>query len=61
MENVVVTKFEMVNDGSDENDQVVTEKLSPSFESVNMKYTIQADDHSAGDEHEVEFDIVAGA
>ncbi|MEL6837925.1 MAG: type VI secretion system tube protein Hcp [Pseudomonadota bacterium] len=61
MENVVVTKFEMANDGSDENDQVVTEKLSLSFESITMKYTIQADDHSAGDEHEIEFDIVAGA
>ncbi|MEL6682860.1 MAG: type VI secretion system tube protein Hcp [Pseudomonadota bacterium] len=60
MENVVVTGFEMENDGTDPNDQIVTEKLSLAFEKVNMKYTIQADDHSAGDEHETEFDIVAG-
>lgn len=60
MENVVVSGFEMMNDGESEDNQVVSERLSLSFEKVHMKYTIQADDHSAGDEHETEFDIVAG-
>lgn len=60
MENVLVSGFEMMNDGSDADDDVVTERVALSFEKVNYQYTVQADDHSAGDEHEVEFDIVAG-
>ena len=60
MENVVVSGFEMMNDGSNADDEVLTEQVALSFQKVTYKYTVQADDHSAGDEHEVEFDIVAG-
>ncbi|MGA9278344.1 Hcp family type VI secretion system effector [Ilumatobacter sp.] len=60
MENVVVSGFEMLNDGSNVDDELVSEEVAFSFEKVNYKYTVQADDHSAGDEHEIEFDIVAG-
>jgi type VI secretion system secreted protein Hcp len=59
MENVVVSGFEMTNDGSN-TDVLLTEQVALSFEKFTYKYTVQADDHSAGDEHEVEFDIVAG-
>ncbi|MCK0094143.1 type VI secretion system tube protein Hcp [Yoonia sp. F2084L] len=64
MTNCIVTTYEMLNDDADQSEDsdsdVVTERLALSFESVNMVYTVQADDHSAGDEHEIEFDIVAG-
>lgn len=60
MENVMVSGFEMMNDGSNAGDEVLTEHVALSFEKVTYKYTVEADDHSAGDEHEVEFDITAG-
>ena len=60
MTNCVVSGYEMINDGADEDNQVVREMVAFSFESVSMIYTVQADDHSAGDEHEIEFDVVAG-
>lgn len=60
MENVVITGFDMANDGTDEAGDVIAEKVSLSFENVTYKYTVQADDHSAGDEHEITFDIAAG-
>jgi len=60
MENVEITRFEMLNDGSDPDDQVVGEEVSLTFEKVTYKYTVQADDHSGGTEHEIEYDIKAG-
>lgn len=60
MTDVVVSGYEMINDGTDPDKQLVGEMLSLSFEKVSIVYTLQAGDHSAGDEHEVEFDIVAG-
>ncbi len=61
MTNCVISGYEMINDGTDDEKQVVSEMVSLSFESVKFVYTVQADDHSSGDEHEIEFDIVAGA
>lgn len=61
MTRCIVTSFEMLNDGTDENDNVVTEKLGLSFEEVDILYTVQADDHSAGAEHQTQFNIEAGS
>jgi type VI secretion system secreted protein Hcp len=58
MENVLVAGYEMMND-ADDVDQAVTEQVALSFDKVTYKYTVQADDHAAGDEHEVEFDVVS--
>lgn len=33
----------------------------PTYETIQIKYVVQADDHSAGDEHEIEFDIASTA
>ncbi len=60
MTNCVVSGYEMINDGTDDENQTVSEKLALSFESVVFKYVVQADDHSAGAEHEIAYDIVAG-
>jgi len=60
MENVMVSGFEMLNDGTNVDDEALAEQVALTFEKLTYKYTVQADDHSAGDEHEVEFDIAAG-
>jgi len=60
MSNAVVSGFEMTNDGTDPHDESIIEQVALSFEKVTYKYTVQAEDHSAGDEHEIEFDIAAG-
>ena len=36
---------------------VIHETVELSYEKITFKYTVQADDHSAGDEHEVEIDV----
>ena len=37
-----------------------TESISIAFDTIKIKYIQQADDHSAGDEHEIEYDVIAG-
>ncbi|WP_412553923.1 Hcp family type VI secretion system effector [Shimia sp. MIT1388] len=60
MENVTISKFEMIGVGEDEGGQLVEEVLGAVFENVTVKYTVQEEDHSAGDEHEITYDIAAG-
>lgn len=45
---------------SDGATDTILEEIGVVFENVTYKYTVQADDHSAGDEHEITFDIAAG-
>lgn len=57
MTNVRVTSYAVASkDGED----VPVEEVGFTFEAINYKYVEQADDHSAGDEHEIEYDIAAG-
>lgn len=58
MTNCVITAFDM---NTDDNSDQITEHLSLSFEKTMVTYTVQANDHSSGDEHEIAFDLVAGA
>ena len=60
MENVTISKFETIGVGPEEDGQMIEEILGLVFENVTYKYTVQADDHSAGDEHEITYDIAAG-
>ncbi len=61
MENCIITGFTMGQSSSESaSDDMVHEEVSISFEKITFKYIMQADDHSAGDEHEIEYDIVAG-
>lgn len=57
MSNVRVTSYEVQS--KDALDTPV-EEVGFTFETINYKYVEQADDHSAGDEHEIEFDLTAG-
>jgi len=59
MTNALISSYNMIGVGEGEG-QMIEEEGGLAFEQVNIKYVVQADDHSAGDEHEVEFDIAAG-
>ena len=60
MTNCTLKSYDMFNDGVDDPLLEISERVSITFEQVNIKYTVQADDHSAGDEHEIEYDVAAG-
>lgn len=59
MTNVIITDYEMYN-GKEDTDVQICESVSMAAEKVKILYTVQSDDHSAGDEHEIEYDIAAG-
>ena len=59
--NCTLKTYAMFNDGQDDPLTLISERVGILFEKINMLYTMQADDHSAGDEHEIEYDVVAGA
>ena len=48
------------NQPEDGAQDMIKEEVSMSFEEIAVVYVVQADDHSAGDEHVVEYNIVAG-
>ncbi len=60
MENVTISKYEVLGVGEQEDGQMIEEALALVFENVTYKYTVQEDDHSAGGEHEITYDIAAG-
>lgn len=61
LENCIISSYAMSQVSAEAaGDDMVREMVAISFEKITMKYVVQADDHSAGDEHEVEYDIVAG-
>jgi type VI secretion system secreted protein Hcp len=57
--NTIISKYEVLGVGANDG-QVMEESVGLAFEEVKIKYTVQADDHSAGDEHEIEYDLAAG-
>ena len=59
MTNAIISSYHVLGTGDGEG-QMIEEEGGLAFEQVNIKYVVQADDHSAGDEHETEFDIAAG-
>ncbi len=57
----IITSYQMSQTSEEvEGNDMIKEEINISFEEVKYKYVVQADDHSAGDEHEVEYDLVAG-
>lgn len=61
MKKCIISKYMMEqNQPEDGAQDMIKEEVSISFEEIAVVYTVQADDHSAGDEHEVEYNIVAG-
>ncbi len=58
--NAAVSGWRLLPTPSGTEEQLPEEEVSFTGEKVKFKYIVQADDHSAGDEHEFEYDIVAG-
>ena len=56
--NVVISSYSMAGHATGEE---ISDTFSLSFEKIKVLYTMQADDHSSGDEHEIEYDVAAGA
>ena len=61
MTNCIISGYEMENNAANGDVQMISEKVSIAFEKVKIMYVVQAADGSAGAEHEIEYDIVAGA
>ncbi len=59
--NCLIKNYQMANEGQEDPMLQIREWLGIRFDTITIKYTVQADDHSAGDEHEVAYDIAAGA
>jgi type VI secretion system secreted protein Hcp len=60
LENCIISSYNMQQNAPEEgSNELVSETISVSYEKVTFKYVVQADDHSKGDEHEVEYDLVA--
>ncbi len=58
LSNVIVSSYDIVGPTEIAD---IEDEVQLAFEEINIKYTTQADDHSSGDEHEVEFNIATGA
>lgn len=54
MENCLVASYRFANDDPSHPDGLIVERVEIDFETVKLIYTVQADDHSAGDVHEVD-------
>lgn len=60
MKKCIISHYDMNQSQPEDTGQdMLMERVGISFEEVGIKYTVQADDHSAGDEHEIEYNIVA--
>lgn len=58
MENVTISSYDMMPTAPE--NLVIEERIGLTCEKIKIVYVVQADDHSAGDEHEIEYDIAAG-
>lgn len=58
MTNVIISSYDILR--GDGTSALIQERVGLRFEEVKVLYTVQADDHSAGDEHEIEYNIAAG-
>jgi type VI secretion system secreted protein Hcp len=58
--NCIIAVYEMRQDSPEaDSSELIAEKISVSYEELKIKYVVQADDHSKGDEHEIEYNLVA--
>lgn len=60
LENCIISGYKMAQNAPEESsNELISEQIEVSYEKLNIKYVVQADDHSKGDEHEIEYDLVA--
>ncbi|MCG6898358.1 MAG: type VI secretion system tube protein Hcp [Thiocapsa sp.] len=56
--NSLISHYEVL--GEYEGTKAIHEKVGIAAQKLKVKYIIEAEDHSAGDEHEIEYDVAAG-
>ena len=57
--NCIISGYKMAQNAPEAgSSEMVSESIEISYEKLNFKYVVQSDDHSKGDEHEVEYDLV---
>ena len=61
MTNCAIVEVSQVNGGFDDPRNVIEEAVAVDFEKIKILYVEQLQDGSAGEEHEIEHDIAAGA
>ena len=61
LNNCVVVSFEDYSDDHDDPDAEIHQEVGFEFEQIVYKYTVQKPDGSTGDEHEIKYDVAAGA
>ncbi len=63
LSNVAVAGYEMLDQYNDVSEPIrlIPERLVLTFERMTIRYVEETEDHAAGAEHEVEFDVSAGA
>jgi type VI secretion system secreted protein Hcp len=61
LENVTIATYELQGAPEGADDQTMREKIGLAFEKVTQKLVVQADDHSAGAEHETVFSVTERA
>ncbi|QRZ14440.1 type VI secretion system tube protein Hcp (plasmid) [Paracoccus methylovorus] len=59
MTNCLISSYSMTQNTPAPETDTIGEQVGISFEKIAIKYVVQADDHSKGDEHEVEYDLMA--
>jgi type VI secretion system secreted protein Hcp len=58
--NCIISGYRMVQNAPEAaSSELIADKVTVSYEQLKIKYVVQADDHSKGDEHEIEYDLVA--
>lgn len=57
LQNVVISSYGFENDPCGEGCDQLTERVACEAETIGFRYIVQEEDHSAGDEHETEFDL----
>ncbi len=60
--NVAVSSYEILDEYNEVDEPIarVPERIGLSFETVKIRYIAQSDDHSAGDVHEIAYDVARG-
>lgn len=60
LEKCIISSYKMVQNAPEaSSNEMIADEITVSYEKLKIKYVVQADDHSKGDEHEVEYDLVA--
>lgn len=60
LSNCIISSYKMEQNAPEaSSEELISEQIAVSYEKLNIKYVVQADDHSKGDDHEVEYDLVA--